>query len=155
MRLFAVARQPLNDAQNIVVLDGAAGKEAVDRALLVGEDFKHALQLQEDYQLDMRGREMDQCQSPAGLGQLHRAEYQRAQASGIDMKDMLEVENQFGFAGVAERLEALAQGEVFFPHRQAPFQRENSYSFLFAWLHLQTHSPGVLDARRQGQVTKK
>src|SRR5688572_4263059 len=98
----------LNEAEDVELSDLTVGEEAVDCVLLIHEQFEDGSQLREHQQFDIAFAQVQDLEGAAGLFHGGEADDQSAEARGIYVVDVLEIEDDVDLPGIHEFADLLA-----------------------------------------------
>src|SRR5258708_4405480 len=135
LRLVLLA---LDEAENVEALDFAIREKAVDGVLLVDEDFENRVQLGQQQQLDIALVGIHQLQRATRFFERGETDHHAAQARGIDVFDMPQVEDDVVAPGRHGFTDLVAQ-PVGVAHGEAAFKGDNLYSVAVVLRDFQAH----------------
>src|SRR5258708_36805266 len=132
----------LNETQDVETLDLAPGVEAVDGVSLIGEHLENGVQTRQRQQFHVALVQMRELQRSACLLDLREADDEVAQAGGINVVDLAQVEHDLRMARGQQRGDLLPHRRNL-PHRDAALQSQNGHIFPLAFSDFQGHKTSL------------
>ena len=118
----------------------AVREEAIDRILILVEDFEYCLHLCNDQQLHVCWTQIGQSQSTARVSKSCLSIYESAQARSVDISHLAKIQYQTGSSRGCGLVDFILQRQILLAECEAPSQIENLDPVLLARCNIEGHS---------------
>lgn len=147
-----VVFQRFDEAQDIKAADGSVRKETVHGLLLLSEDPERRFHLDVYEQLHMRLPGMKEHKFAAHLLEASLCERQSPEPRAVDLRHVLEVEDEACLAGRDQSVELIAKLRIALAQDKSPMNVEDGDSSPLASFKIERHAPPSHPATKEEQT---